>query len=315
MAKGRKKGNNKPKMAKKKSVGNTGPRKMLDGAATAYAKLLLDPCNAPVVHPIYPGGDAGYLFRAESFVTYAAAPGETSGYVHWTPGYNNASLTHLVYGAGNNPGVPLLAAAQTGAPGYPFLAANAKGVRCVAACMKVTYPGAEADRSGRVHYGLTTAGLIDAGNNYTVDSVAQALQHFSRTPSDTFEVVWKPSIADTEFNDPNESASPVIRDRKSSLTLAYAGLPQGAGITVHFTAVYEWTPANGIGIGHNALGKAQSVNTMDQVVDALIQGGFTFVRHAGAMAGQMLGSSLTAGIASTFGIMPAQGRSRRIAFH
>lgn len=300
---------------KKASSKRTRPRRRmramaLDASAAAYARLLSDPCNSPVVHPIYPGGDAGYLFRAESFATFAGGAGETAGFIHWAPGYVNSSGTQLVGAYGSTPTALLLASVVTSAPGNAFLAANAKGVRCIAACMKVTFPGSESARSGRVHYGLTQAGLIDSGASLTTDSVCQALQHYSRTPSDTVELIWKPNIADTEFNDPGEAASAIIRDRKSALTLAFAGLPAAVGLTVHFTAVYEWTPANGIGVGHNALGKAQSNNTLDQVLDTLVQGGFTFVKHAGATAGHMLGTALTAGISSTFGLMPAQGRSR-----
>lgn len=289
----------------------------LDAQAAAYARLLADPCNAPIVHPIYPGGDAGYLFRAESFGTFGQGAGITSGVVHWTPGYVNASDTQLLTmaAATSGTGVTLaVAAPNTLTPGKAFLTANARGCRCVAACLKVTYSGAESNRSGRVHYGLTTAGLADLGQGVTADEVAQTLQHFTRTPAESFEIIWKPSVGDTEFNDPSEAASAVIRDRKSAITVAFAGLPANVGLTFHFTAVYEWTPAAGQGIGHNALGKARSRNSLDDVIDVLVQGGFTFVRHAGGMAGAVLGNAITSGISRTFGIIPARQMTRSIGF-
>lgn len=313
-------------MAKKtsnnnKSSGNgrrTRPRKqrapdqaLLDAQAAAYARLLTDPCNAPLVHPVYPGGDAGYLFRAESFHTPGNAAGQTAGVIHWAPGYTNASNTQLVgFGAADATTATAVAALAATAPGAAFLSNNAKGVRCVAACMKITFPGAESARAGRIHYGHTAAGMLDVGNSVKVDEVAQTLQHFSRVPPETIEIIWKPSQGDFEFNDPTEAAGAIIRDRKGALTVAWAGLPAATGLTIHYTAVYEWTPSTGLGVGHNALGKNQSNNSFDQVIDYVIKRGFKFVRHAGMVAGSALSEGVVTGIANTFGIMPATRRTR-----
>jgi hypothetical protein len=301
-------------MQKRAAPRSRGPRTALDGQAAGFARMLADPCNAPLVHPVYPGGDSGYLFRAESFATVGTTAGDTAGIVHWTPGYVNASTTQLL-------SVPIATSSGPGAmaingnsPGVAFLTANARACRCVAACMKVTYPGSESTRSGRVHYGATSAGMLDLGTSASSDNVATALQHFSRTPADTFELIWKPSIGDTEFNDPTEAASAVIRDRKAALTLCWAGLPSGVGLTIHFTAIYEWTPAVGTGVGHNPLSKNTSLNTLDQVLDYLIRSGFTFVRGVGHAAGGGLGAGMVEGIARTFGLMPARRETRNIAY-
>jgi len=289
------------------------PSTGLDAQAAGYARLLADPCNAPLVHPVYPGGDAGYLFRAESFSTFGVGAAETSGIIHWAPGYNNVSGSQLVgFAAANADTATAVASQGASSPGNTFLQANAKGVRCVAACLKITFPGSEANRAGRIHYGHTSAGMLDIGNSVKVDSVAQTLQHFSRTPTDTIELVWKPSQGDFEFNDPTETSGALIRDRKGAVTVAWAGLPAATGLTFHFTAIYEWTPATALGIGHNALGKNQSRNTFDQVLDRLIAGGFNFVKHAGHAVGSALGRSMVSGISQTFGIMPAVGRSRNL---
>jgi hypothetical protein len=193
---------------------------------------------------VYPGGDAGFLFRAESFSSFGTGTTplpETAGVIHWTPGYVNASNSHLL-----NIGVATAttsgAAGASGAqsPGTAFLANTARGVRCVAACLKVTFPGAESARSGRIHYGITPAGMLDAGESASPDQIAQTLQNYSRTPSDTIELFWKPGAADFEFNDPSATAVATLRDRKQSLTVVFAGLPGSVGITCHFTAIYEW---------------------------------------------------------------------------
>lgn len=282
----------------------------LDQPAMDYARLLADPCSAPLVHPIYAGGDAGFLFRAESFKTYGTAAGRTAGIMHWTPGYVNTSNTELIVMTANDAVTPTALGGLSDSPGQAFIAANAKGVRCVAACVKITYPGTEQTRSGRVHYGITQAGMLDAGDLASADSTAQTLQHYGRTPAETVEILWRPGNADMEFNDPKEAASQFIRDRKSAITVAWAGLPVSTGLTFHFTAIYEWTPNIGLGVGHNAIGKARSRNTLDDVVDYLVGKGETFVRGLAYAGGGAATAAVVDVVRSAFGLMPA-GRSTR----
>ncbi len=287
----------------------------LDPPALAYARLLSDPCNAPITHPIYPGTDAGFLFRAESFANIAdpgAGAATTCGMIHWTPGYVNADNTEWIFTNNANPATTgsLIAAAST--PGKAFLAANARAVRCIAACMKITFTGSESGRSGRLHYGHTNAGMLDLGQVTSVDQIAQTLQHYSRTPADTVEIIWKPNIADAQFVDPTATAVPALRDARASVTMAVAGLPTGTGMTVHFTAVYEWTPAVNLGVAHNALGKARSRNSLDDVQDYLVERGFSFVRSVAGQAGTALGAGIVAGISQTFGLMPTVPRRMAI---
>lgn len=282
----------------------------LDEKAKEYARLIMDPCAAPLTHPVYPGGDAGFLFRAESFVTLFGGATETAGVVHWTPGYVNASNTDLLLITASNGVATTAMVANNSGPGKSFLASNARGVRCVAACLKVTFAGSESVRSGRVHYGHTTAGTIDLGQTVSADQVAQLLQHYGRTPTDTIELYWRPGIADTEFNDPTETASAVIRDRKSSLTVAAAGLPAAVGLTFHFTAIYEWTPAQNLGLANNSLGKNMSKNSMDDVIDAITRTGFTFVKHVGMAGLNYMTGGASSMIQQVFGLMPSTGRNR-----
>jgi len=287
------------------------PRKSLDAAAAAYARLLSDPCNAPLCHPIYPGTESGFLFRAENFANIAdpgAGATTTAGIWHWTPGYVNADSTELVFINSATASAAQTVVATTNSPGKSFLAANARGVRCIAACMRITFIGSESTRAGRLHVGHTTAGMIDVGQSVSVDQVAQTLQYFSRTPTDTVELIWKPNLSDVNFQDPSAGSSPVIRDQHSAITMAVAGLPTGTGMTIHMTAIYEWTPAVALGVGHNALGKARSVNTLDEVQDTLIERGFAYVRGAAFQAGMGLGSGVMAALGQTYGLMPANLR-------
>lgn len=300
---------------KQRGAADGGRGNALDVPARDYARLMTDPCNAPLVHPIYPGGDAGFLFRAESFRTFGNGLGtNTSGVMHWTPGYVNSTNTELIANSVDTGATTLALTAALDSPGKTFLAGTAKGVRCVAACVKITFPGAESTRSGRVHFGLTQAGMLDSGAVVAPDDVATSLQHYTRTPPETIELVWKPNIADADFCDPTEANGALIRDRRSALTVAWAGLPAGQGLTFHFTAVYEWTPATGKGVGHNALGKARSRNTMDDVIDTVIGAGFTFVRNSASAMGYGAATGAMSALSNAMGLMPAQPHTRRLAF-
>lgn len=286
------------------------PQRSLDTAAHDYARLLSDPCNAKLVPPVYPGADAGFLFRADSFGSVGTGAGQTSGTIHWTPGYPNSSNTEflLIGTAGGSTAGTAVAFPQT--PGKIFIDGNSRAVRCIAACLRISFPGAESARSGRVHYGQTPAGLIDVGNSTTPDEVAQALTNYSRTPADMIELIWKPTIADTDFCDPTEAPNAAVRDRHAALTVAFVGLPSTVGITYHMTTVYEWQPKVGLGVSMNPNGKATTRNTLDDVVDYLIARGETFVHNVASSYMGGMAQGLLGAVSATFGNMPAMARIR-----
>jgi len=96
----------------------------LDSSATDYARLLADPINAPLVHPVYAGGDGGYLIRFDSTFTTTAGATDTSGYLHWTPGAMGPDGIELLIGAAANGSAPCTAITNGGgvnSPGYLFL--------------------------------------------------------------------------------------------------------------------------------------------------------------------------------------------------
>lgn len=275
----------------------------LDAAAMAYARLLTNPCYAPLAHPVYAGADAGFLFRADSFSTIGTAATDTSGYLVWTPGYINFNNTGLLVAAGATGLVGLTPGASGVSPGQAFLQANASQYRCVAACLRITYPGAETSRSGRLHYGTVASTTISTAAAAATDTLATAFSAYSRTPADVVEVIWKPAAADMQFTDPNFISSEPIRATKAAIGAAWVGLPAASGVTFHFTAVYEWMPKGGLGVGQNTTGKNPSRNTLDDVVDFVIRNGETFVRNTGAnlMTGAMHA------VGAVYGQMPSYG--------
>lgn len=275
---------------------------VLDTAAMKYAQLLADPCNGALVQPIYSGAEAGYLIRFKSVLDYGNSLGANAVGIHWTPGYPNSSGSDVLVNMSANPSAntnwdPL---GITGRPGASFLSTNASAARCVAACLKVSYPGAESTRSGRISFGHTKAGLIDAGNSLALNSTVGVLQHSTRTTPTDIEVVWMPGDSDQIPTDPAAASSATLRDQKSAVTVIGTGLPADVGLTFHMTVVYEWWPTNTMGLGGNALGKAQSRNTLDHVVDYLLTRGDKFIRM-----GQM-GAGLVGKMANMYGLMPTR---------
>lgn len=289
------------------------PISRLDKAAQAYAMLLADPCNAPLVHPTYAGTEGGYLLRADQFVTYGAGATDTAGMVQFAPGLVDSGGSGVI-GFGAASAGTATAPSFSGAsylPAYTFLVNTASAVRCVAACLKATFPGSESARSGRIHYGQTTSGILSTAS-VTVDSLAQALPNFSRVPADTIELVWKPNDADQLFCKPG---APIADDsaknnKSAALMFAWAGLPAATGITIHFTAVYEWQPKAGQGISVPNLSKSPSQNTLDEVVNYLIARGETFVRSTAHVAGK---AALAGVLSAAYGLMDPRPRLRQLA--
>lgn len=282
----------------------------LDSAAAEYARLLVDPCNAPLTHPVYGGGDSGYLVRVDKVFVVGRGTGVTSGLIQWTPGDINGGGTEFLSagGADYNTGYDVVAFADA-SPGRAFLQTNAATYRCVAACAKFTFPGTEAGRSGWVHYGQGTGRTVLFDDLIAAASVGRLCPNYSRTPADTVEVVWRPDFADQQMIDPN--AEREQRGGTGSVLFAFGGFPADVGIVVHMTAVYEWTPKSlSDGPSQPVNDKNKTNNTLDQVIGAIRRTGFNWVRDAMHSAGQTLTAGMIAGISNTFGVMPSVSRAR-----
>jgi len=241
------------------------PRRILDAPAMAYAKLLSDPCAAPLSHPIYAGSEGGILVKAESVFTFCNEASAQFGLLHWTPGAIGSGNTELLsYIGSTNTGTVVT---NTNTPGKTFLAANATGARCVAACMQVTYLGTELNRAGSISMGRTQGSLVDAGVTTNVASVETALEHFSRTPDNTVELRWVPANMDQSFTDPNVGTPTQERDRKSALTFVNQSQVAATGFRIRLVAVYEYQPLAGTGITTPSSARATSGFSLDDVLN------------------------------------------------
>lgn len=279
----------------------------LDAQALAYAKLLADPCGAMLTHPIYSGGEGGYLVRCESFFSFATGAGNTAGILHWVPGAANATGTELMVNAAADGGTAIAIGTAVGinTPGRAFLSDTVAQYRCVAACARVAYQGSESTRAGRIHYGQTSGGFLNTLEVQSSDSAAQGLPHYSRTPPTEIEIKWTPTDADQLMVDPTGAEVASDRGRRGAITIAAGGLPANVGLTVRLTAIYEWQPAAAKGLAVPMESRARSRNTLDQVLN--------FVQKAYATAHRVGGA--VADMSQTYGIMPAYDVRRALAYY
>lgn len=236
-----------------------------DKAAADYIKLLMDPCSAPLVHPVgTPTG--GILIRCQSIVPLGTTSASTAGMLHWVPGGINTSNNELLFAVPASSSTAIQVNASPSSPGKSFIAASASDYRCVAACARIMYDGTELNRSGRIGYGNTIGGSITASTTTTVDAIISTMSHVERTPQTVAEIRWCPNEADMTFIDPNATIAAQDRERRSALTIAVANYASTYPLTVEFTAVYEYKPVLGQGVVTQNRTSSTSPFTVAQVV-------------------------------------------------
>lgn len=195
----------------------------LDAAALAYRRLLLDPCNAPLVAPPYTGFGSGSYLRVKQ--TVVAATLATDAIFVFQPG------TNLNWAASAN-GVGTSLTLSTAGPIYNVTGANQ--LRAMASCVKVRYTGAEGTRAG-------TIGMMIGTPNYAPGSAGTAISALNVCPFVTrfgetvHEAKWMPSAADEEFHD---SAAALFQPRSSCITVVCQGVTPGS-FQIEITTAYE----------------------------------------------------------------------------
>lgn len=265
-------------------------RPQLDAAAAAYARLLADPCGAKMVSPVYSGGTGGYLLRVETdqIVNNGATDVGSMGY--FCPG-NISSSTQGAVGLSATfvtsdtaaQSINLNSALQ---PGLTFLAANAKSVRCVSACVQVSYPGTELNRSGVIAMGQGTYDSI-AATPKSPSQLRTLAERVRRMPDGMVEMRLVPNISSQEYIDPSSTNVGQINPDMPLIFWSAFGIPVNTGIRVRLVAVYEWIPNAGVGLTNpSALETTNSANTLNHVLSTLksygdwAASGFTEAAHA-----------------------------------
>ncbi len=282
----------------------------LDASAAAFARLLMDPCQAPLVHPVYAGSDAGYLGRFETdFLCSSAinqAAGCTAGAILFSPGCIGVSATDTtsingitsVMGLGslaaqvvNDSGTynwqcrNLTAAGGTQIqPGAAFFAFASESVRCVAACVQLHYIGTELDRAGTISMARVNAGSVLNSDTASVSGLRQLSNYVDRTPESHVELKWCPADGDQLFTDPSLVTGQRQAERKNGLLVTYSGIDPSK-LRVRFVAVYEWLPETAQGLVTTMESRNRSSNSLDHVLNALDRTGRWWQRNGHYVSG------------------------------
>lgn len=252
----------------------------LDAMAEAYRRLLLDPCGAPLAHPVWGSADGSFLIKCESLGTIGNSATETSGAVLFSPGTISATArTGLVGFTATSAGGNVSLASGVGGtvtdwtlnpfnPGYTFLVNNASVYRPVAACIEVVYAGSESTRAGMVAGGVVPGGSWFEDVAISVDKIQSLVPHAERTPVNKIEFLWYPSEADSFWQDQNNSLAAQQVDRRNSLAVSWANIAANSGFRFKITAVYEYKPKTGLNVAMPQVVPA-SRNSMADVLSSV----------------------------------------------
>jgi len=167
-----------------RSIGEIG------GQAAAYRRLLVDPCNSPLVPTPYEGSLSGTVQREVGGVVGS----QPNGIYFWHPHYGLFGFEAPAAATTGN--VTLLTGGST-APG-----------RAIAGCMSVAWLGSEATRQGMVYCGVVPGSLVwgslattqggAGGSALSAGAAAFKLTEQARMPVEKCEVNWFPGEGDSE---------------------------------------------------------------------------------------------------------------------
>jgi len=248
----------------------------LDSTAAAWAKLLTDPCNAPLTSPCYPSSSGGSLVRVESDGIYGNGATATAGAVLFTPGLmtRNSGLGSISYLVGTDDvtNLPWNTAAASSNPGY-YTASSWSAYRPVAACMQVSWPGSELNRQGIVSIGQVPAQLGSETAN--VGQLRTACPIVTRMPETTLEAKFRPGERDGLYNDPTNVNAFTDAQGRNSIMCTWAGLPAATGVRIRLVVVYEYQVAGFSGSVVNLTTNANSASksSVNEILGALDKAG------------------------------------------
>lgn len=227
---------------------------VLDAGGIAWAKLLKDPCNAPLAAPCYQGGaGTGTLVRLEADLSYTMdgtiiknnfAALFTPGLVNAVGGASLEDTALLVHNEANSATAGPWTAVNNG-PGYATLSQYST-VRPVAACLQLTYGGTELNRGGFVSFG-TVPCEVGLAASHTLDQLAGCCSNNIRMPASMCEQKWRPGEHDQAFTNPNFNVSTDALSGRNSILMVIRGVPNGTNIRFRLVTVYEVVHAFNLG--------------------------------------------------------------------
>lgn len=232
---------------------------VLDQGAVAYRRLLLDPCNAPLCGPVYPGAHGGVYHRVRRLFTVNSP--EVEGTYVFQPGTNT-----LLKGGHSaaNAGTPYTLTEETLFDPTDTFALGTEA-RALAGCVKVRYIGSEQNRSGSV--GMATGTVAFAPGMTTTAAVGLAFSPvIGRIGETQHETKFVPMFTDAMFRSQKTGAPSLWVDSRSTMVVTYQGAPAGT-IQFEVTCVYEVDAKFNNGV--LATVPPASGNTLDHVLRSL----------------------------------------------
>lgn len=262
----------------------------LDAAGAAYARLLNDPCNAPLASPVYSGTGSGYLVRLRTFHIpggTAAANDSIFTFVPAGNAYNTAaaSIVAQSYSVTSNGSLGTLSAE---AYNTFLLSSSVSCYRPVAGCLKVHYTGVENNRGGMIHFAMLPARQFVAGELLGTLATVKPLATYSvRVGSEKHEFRWAPGAdGDRLWSSGQDPSSSGITTQagQSQMVVMLEGC-SSASLSIEADFVYEWTPLNTMGVSEANVA-SRSRNSLNDVLMAITNGTGNIARWAISPAGR-----------------------------
>jgi hypothetical protein len=233
------------------------------------AHMLVDPCNAPLVHGSYQGV-RGYITRVNRYYNIPIYAGTDQGFVAiLLPSTHNSIIQSFAnLGTATN-----FTVAQNLNGGLGFLE-SAQQLRCLGACLEVWSDLPALNIAGSIAWGTIPIASIpansgSAGTFVAANIIAAGGLHMDKMTSNKLEVNWRPGAMDQYYETNNNPpwASSETGDRNAIVIVAF-GLPAGS-YTLRSTEIVEWVPKSTIGIAAPMHAGTTSTSSPSNVVAKL----------------------------------------------
>lgn len=236
-----KKNNGKSKGARRAKAPRI-PRGLPSTHHADYARLLTDPCSAPLPKGVYTG-EQGMISRFVSDTVVNTPAGFTSGcfiyhpasgMVHASGGANGGTSTTLAYGTSFT-------------PGFATTNAVAAKQRALAAVITAFASGASMTNcTGEIAAGVCSLDTLANGLSITFDQLFQLASIRGPIERRSIDIKWYPNTLDDKYSTSN-TLTGVDASDTNVVFFAYRGYPAAIGLSVRLTGVIEWTPKINIG--------------------------------------------------------------------
>ncbi|APG76245.1 hypothetical protein 3 [Changjiang tombus-like virus 4] len=274
----------------------------LTPAERKYAHLVADPCNGPLSAGIFGDGSGGVISRFETDGIMGDVAPTTASALVFVP----AAAAGWTSGKPSDGDAPVWNGVTSSLiPGRDFLNANAGQFRCLAACLRIYWPGTELNRQGIVSNLQTTADIVN-NSNASVGAIRASSTYVQRMPEDYTELKWLPSEYELEMRAPGVIAASQEFSRFSALVTTTSGVPSATPIRWRMVAVYEWVPRVSTGLSSMNTAASVPAGSFQRVTQALTSiGNWAYVSsHQAAtaisslLAGAHAAGTLASGVAT-----------------